>query len=98
MEFYCLVWMAKTRGEAQNMELDKAPLRGRETHSNRGSFNEILAYGKKERGANNLRRGIHSFRKVVEECNLWDLGYVGQCYTWEQGRTASTCVQERLDC
>ncbi|KAL2903988.1 hypothetical protein RDABS01_002698 [Bienertia sinuspersici] len=36
-------------------------------------------------------------RKVMEECDLVDLGYMGYEYTWSSGRSGTDNVQERLD-
>lgn len=62
-----------------------------------GDFNEILSYEEKEGGADCVRRAIPEFREVLEDCELRDLGYVGQWYTWEHGLTPQTRVRERLD-
>lgn len=34
---------------------------------------------------------------MVDTCGLRDLGYEGQWWTWERGRTPQTRVRERLD-
>lgn len=62
-----------------------------------GDFNEILNYEEKEGGADTERRAIAGFREVMDDCNLRDLGYEGQWYTWERGITVATMVRERLD-
>ncbi|KAL2929332.1 hypothetical protein RDABS01_034743 [Bienertia sinuspersici] len=62
-----------------------------------GDFNEILSYDEKEGGVNSMRKEIDHFRGVIDECELQDLGYSGQWYTWERGRSATTRVRERLD-
>ncbi|KAL2905274.1 hypothetical protein RDABS01_003984, partial [Bienertia sinuspersici] len=38
-----------------------------------------------------------NFREVINTCELRDLGYEGQWWTWERGNTVSTRVRERLD-
>lgn len=38
-----------------------------------------------------------SFREMMEDCELRDLGYEGSWYTWERGLTKQTRVRERLD-
>ncbi|KAA3479365.1 reverse transcriptase [Gossypium australe] len=40
---------------------------------------------------------MEAFRKVLEDCELADLGFSGQWYTWERGRLASNNIRERLD-
>ncbi|KAL2923025.1 Tol-Pal system protein TolB [Bienertia sinuspersici] len=50
----------------------------------RGDFNKILTWGEKEGGAS-------------DECELWDLGYIGQWFTWEMGLTVHGRVREQLD-
>lgn len=36
------------------------------------------------------------FRSVLEECELFDLGYLGHWYTWERGNSAENNIRERL--
>lgn len=33
----------------------------------------------------------------MDDCDLRDLGYSGQWFTWERGKSAAICVRERLD-
>jgi hypothetical protein len=37
------------------------------------------------------------FRSTLSNCNLWDLGYKGQKYTWTNGRDGRALTLERLD-
>ncbi|XP_021736509.1 uncharacterized protein LOC110703057 [Chenopodium quinoa] len=62
-----------------------------------GDFNEILSSEEIEGGADRERREMQSFRDVMDLCELRDLGYKGQWWTWERGRTVRTRVRERLD-
>lgn len=62
-----------------------------------GDFNEILNYGEKEGGADREIRELTKFRETVDQCNLRDIGYRGQWYTWERGITTDTRIRERLD-
>ncbi|XP_021771837.1 uncharacterized protein LOC110735976 [Chenopodium quinoa] len=62
-----------------------------------GDFNEILSYGEKESGVDNERRTLPDFRETLHDCELRDLGYEGQWFTWEKGRTKQTLIRERLD-
>lgn len=59
-------------------------------------FNEILCYTKKEGGADGVRREMINFRDTLDTLALRDLGHVGSWYTWECGRSPSTCIRERL--
>ncbi|KAA3451689.1 reverse transcriptase [Gossypium australe] len=38
-----------------------------------------------------------TFREVLEDCEMIDLGFSGQWYTWERGRLVSNNIRERLD-
>ncbi|PPR89242.1 hypothetical protein GOBAR_AA31445 [Gossypium barbadense] len=40
---------------------------------------------------------MSAFREVLEECELNDLGFSGQWFTWERGRLFSNNIKERLD-
>lgn len=62
-----------------------------------GDFNEILSYEEKEGGADSERRAIEGFRDILYDCDLRDLGFEGQWYTWERGRTVASMVRERLN-
>ena len=62
-----------------------------------GDFNEILhpngKLGWRERDANQIR----NFRDVLSRCGLVDLGFVGQKYTWCNGRHGEHRTLLRLD-
>lgn len=60
-----------------------------------GDFNEILSYDEKEGDC--IRSAIPEFWEMLDDCDLKDLGFEGQWYTWEHGLTAQTRVRERLD-
>ncbi|XP_021847646.2 uncharacterized protein [Spinacia oleracea] len=62
-----------------------------------GDFNEILGYEEQEGGAGTERKEMGSFREVVDDLGLRDMGYRGSWYTWERGLTPATCKRERLD-
>jgi hypothetical protein len=57
-----------------------------------GDFNEILFSHEKEGG--NLRpiNFMQNFRDVLTDCNLHDIGFMGDQFTWRRGR-----IRERLD-
>lgn len=38
-----------------------------------------------------------AFRETLEECDLYDLGFLGQWFTWERGRLVDNNIRERLD-
>ncbi|XP_074378295.1 uncharacterized protein LOC141719822 [Apium graveolens] len=40
---------------------------------------------------------MEGFRKTIEDCNLLDLGYQGEWFTWEKSRGTVRWMQERLD-
>lgn len=40
---------------------------------------------------------MNGFQKAIEDCNLIDLGFVGEMYTWEKSGGSVRWVQERLD-
>ncbi|KAK5835945.1 hypothetical protein PVK06_011669 [Gossypium arboreum] len=40
---------------------------------------------------------MSAFREVLEECELNDLGFSGQWFTWKRGRLFSNNIKERLD-
>ena len=63
-----------------------------------GDFYEIMSMNEKEGGALRDERDIVAFRKFVDDCNLVDLGFYGNCFTWCRGKSKSTFVHERVDC
>lgn len=40
---------------------------------------------------------MEMFREVLEECDLFDVGYSERWYTWERGNFTETNIRERLD-
>lgn len=38
-----------------------------------------------------------AFREALKECEINDLGFFGQWFTWERGRLVSNNIRERLD-
>ncbi|KAA3465124.1 Exo_endo_phos domain-containing protein [Gossypium australe] len=51
----------------------------------------------KQGGRIREERQMKTYRKVLEDCELADLGFSGQWYTWERGRLVSNNIRERLD-
>lgn len=63
-----------------------------------GDINETLHANEKEWGPARSQKAMDEFREVIEDCSLRDLGCSsGSTLSWQRGRDASTCVQERLD-
>lgn len=62
-----------------------------------GDFNEILEMHEKEGGALRWERQIDAFRAALGVCECRDLGYRGNIFTWQRGKSMDTVVRERLD-
>lgn len=62
-----------------------------------GDFNEILYGVEKKGGLPRNERMMEAFRKVLEDSNLIDVGYLGRWFTWERGNLPETNIQKRLD-
>jgi hypothetical protein len=63
-----------------------------------GDFNEILFAGEKEGGPARAQGCMEAFRRALEFCELEDLGYVGDPFTWRNNwHMAEGYVRERLD-
>ncbi|KAA3489871.1 reverse transcriptase [Gossypium australe] len=62
-----------------------------------GDFNEILFSFEKQGGRIREERQMDAFRKILDDCELADLGFSGQWCTWERGRLVSNNIRERLD-
>ncbi|KAK9025064.1 hypothetical protein V6N11_064963 [Hibiscus sabdariffa] len=60
-------------------------------------FNEILSSHEKQGGLLRNEWQMRNFREALEDCELFDLGYLGNWYTWEWGRTTANNIRERLD-
>jgi hypothetical protein len=50
-----------------------------------GDFNEILYNSEKEEGRPRSQRQLQAFHDVLSECELNDMGYSGDLYTWQRG-------------
>jgi endonuclease/exonuclease/phosphatase family metal-dependent hydrolase len=57
-----------------------------------GDFNEILYSHEKEGGNQRPQNCMQAFRDALTDCELEDLGYSGNIFTWKRGR-----IRERLD-
>jgi hypothetical protein len=62
-----------------------------------GDFNETLD-GSEQIGGNDRQEWcMDGFWEAVEYCDLWDLGYSGLPYTWDNRREGSANIKVRLD-
>lgn len=58
-----------------------------------GDFNSILAEHERRGGSSNFSiRGMQSFRRMMQECDLLDMGFQGSPFTWKHGN-----LFQRLD-
>ncbi|XP_074265228.1 uncharacterized protein LOC141587653 [Silene latifolia] len=62
-----------------------------------GDFNEILSPEEKEGGSHRGERQMDAFRETLDDCALRDLGFRGNRFTWQRGKSIRTFVRERLD-
>jgi exonuclease III len=63
-----------------------------------GDFNEILHSWEKEGGAPKSQIQMDNFKHALEDCELDDLGFVGDTFTWRNNsHTAEKYIRERLD-
>lgn len=52
-----------------------------------GDFNEILGYHEKEGGAVRPSSQIKAFHDTLAVCSLFDMGWIGQKLSWNNGHT-----------
>jgi hypothetical protein len=57
-----------------------------------GDFNEILFSHEKEGGNPRRQNCMQAFQDALTDCDLEDLGFSGEPFTWKRGR-----ISERLD-
>ncbi|XP_023886945.1 uncharacterized protein LOC111999058 [Quercus suber] len=62
-----------------------------------GDFNEISQPDEKLGGPERDARQMEEFRECLSRCGLVDLGFVGQRYTWCNGRAGEQRTKLRLD-
>jgi exonuclease III len=92
-------------GEPKQAERDKTwrLLRTLKNHSSlpwlcAGDFNEILYDWEKEGGAPRSQSSLDKFRLALEDCELSDLGFKGDAFTWRNNNhEAANYIRERLD-
>lgn len=51
-----------------------------------GDFNDLMFDDEKQGGQRHMRGLLTGFTDTVHDCNLVDLGFVGEKYTWERSR------------
>ena len=62
-----------------------------------GDFNELLSVNEKIGDSEKSISGIIRFREVIDDCDLFDLGWSGPSLTWNNRRVGQGNVQERID-
>ena len=63
-----------------------------------GDFNEILLAGEKQGGQPRSQGCMDRFREALEHCELADLGFEGDPFTWRNNNHSSDLyIRERLD-
>ncbi|KAL5740942.1 hypothetical protein ACOSQ2_030122 [Xanthoceras sorbifolium] len=62
-----------------------------------GDFNEILRGAEKEGGLARMGSAIDGFREAVDSCNLLDMGFSGNKFTWCNRQFGGNVIWERLD-
>lgn len=60
-------------------------------------FNEILFLFEKKGGRTLEKRQKKEYREALEDCELNDLGFSEQWFTWERGKLPTNNIPERLD-
>ena len=62
-----------------------------------GDFNAFLGLREKKGGSDVYYRGIQEFRACIDDCGLWDVGFSGDLFTWDNDRGGDQNVLECLD-
>ena len=62
-----------------------------------GDLNEVLYNFEKKGGGQKSQHILDLFRDTLEGCGLYDLGFTGYEFTWENRRGAGAVIEERLD-
>lgn len=61
------------------------------------NFNEIISYGDKVGGSERHRQTMVDFRECLYGCELRDLPFVGDKFTWNNGQGSLGNIRERID-
>lgn len=62
-----------------------------------GDFNEIMFSEEKWGGSRKNPKQMDEFKNVIDACNLADIGFVGDQFTWYKSPKKKKIVRERLD-
>ncbi|XP_042944769.1 uncharacterized protein LOC122278652 [Carya illinoinensis] len=62
-----------------------------------GDFNEITSRMEKKGGKDRAELQMESFRRIIDDCTLIDLGSEGTSFTWWNSREGVNAIHERLD-
>ncbi|XP_074328042.1 uncharacterized protein LOC141665954 [Apium graveolens] len=62
-----------------------------------GDFNDMIYEDEKRGGNKQPFYLLTGFTETLETCQLKDLGFVGEKFTWERSRGSNFWIQERLD-
>ncbi|KAL8116071.1 hypothetical protein AgCh_022528 [Apium graveolens] len=62
-----------------------------------GDFNDMMYEDEKRGGNKQPFYLLTGFTETLETCQLKDLGFVGEKFTWERSRGSNFWIQERLD-
>lgn len=62
-----------------------------------GDFNEIIKHEEKHGGNLRLEHQLQLFHNLLDCCQLQDLRYDGNIFTWCNGREGCSSINERLD-
>lgn len=62
-----------------------------------GDFNQILYAAEKKGGAVRSQREMNDFREALDDCELQDIGYTRDTFTWWNKQAVPNAVFERLD-
>lgn len=62
-----------------------------------GDFNDLTHADEKRGGRDHPYYLLNGFVKTIRDCQLIDLGFVGDKFMWERSRGTAKWIQERLD-
>ncbi|KAL8115417.1 hypothetical protein AgCh_022054 [Apium graveolens] len=62
-----------------------------------GDFNDLMSVDEKKGGGVHPSYLLSGFAETINDCELLDMGYVGEKFTWERSRGQWNWVQERSD-
>ncbi|EEF36157.1 conserved hypothetical protein [Ricinus communis] len=60
-------------------------------------FNKVMWTHEKERGIIRSNVAMNIFREAVEDCELMDMGFGRNMFTWSNGQEGDKNIRERLD-